>query len=105
MYAEILELSSSSSGSDGVPSDLETGWIALPVPKGKRCLAVTYQGLGGAGEAVSGAFKSYFKNDKVADTLLSCLVLDQYTLAPFGETITVSVSIKSPTKYNTRLCS
>jgi len=104
MYAEILELSSSSSGSDGIPSDLETGWIALPVPKGKRCLAVTYQGLGGAGEAVSGAFKSYFMTGKVADALLSCLVLDQYTLTPSGEAAIVSVPIKSPTKYNTRLC-
>lgn len=48
MYAELLEMVSDSSGvwdgaaADGLPADLESGWVALaPVPKGKRCLAVT----------------------------------------------------------------
>ncbi|KAJ7098364.1 hypothetical protein C8R44DRAFT_811446 [Mycena epipterygia] len=58
MYAELLEMSeddpwavAESSGSshagDGLPEDLETGWIAVaPVPQGKRCLVVTDQSLG-----------------------------------------------------------
>ncbi|KAG5728190.1 hypothetical protein E4T56_gene19331 [Termitomyces sp. T112] len=48
MYAELLEMVTdpsdawSSSGADGLPADLENGWVALaPVPQGKRCLAVT----------------------------------------------------------------
>lgn len=62
MYAELLEMISDdpwSSGvppndattfHDGLPKDLETGWIAVaPVPRGKRCLAVTHQSAGIAG--------------------------------------------------------
>ncbi|KAG6899944.1 hypothetical protein C0993_005067 [Termitomyces sp. T159_Od127] len=48
MYAELLEMVSDPSepwggaGADGLPADLESGWVALaPVPQGKRCLAVT----------------------------------------------------------------
>ena len=55
MYAELLEMREearwlSKDGThavedmaeDGVPGDLETHWVALaPVPKGKRCLAIT----------------------------------------------------------------
>jgi len=37
-------------GVDGLPRDLETGWVAVvPVPVGKRCLAVTQQSAGVAG--------------------------------------------------------
>ncbi|KAJ7512564.1 hypothetical protein B0H11DRAFT_486039 [Mycena galericulata] len=53
MYAELLEMSeddpwsASPSSADGLPEDLETGWVAVaPVPVGKRCLAVTDQSLG-----------------------------------------------------------
>jgi snurportin-1 len=60
MYAELLEMvypcvSPFDSGDqvllgDGLPTDLETGWVAVgPVPVGKRCLAVTYQSSGVAG--------------------------------------------------------
>ncbi|KAJ7154705.1 hypothetical protein C8R46DRAFT_960774 [Mycena filopes] len=52
MYAELLEMSeddpwtisddSAETSADGLPADLETGWVAVaPVPVGKRCLAVT----------------------------------------------------------------
>ncbi|EAU81487.2 hypothetical protein CC1G_05317 [Coprinopsis cinerea okayama7 len=54
MYAELLEMTADehlwASGQDGLPQDLETGWVAVaPVPVGKRCLVVTHQspGLGG----------------------------------------------------------
>ncbi|KAJ7138456.1 hypothetical protein C8R43DRAFT_893270 [Mycena crocata] len=53
MYAELLEMNeddpwtASESNADGLPEDLETGWVAMaPVPIGKRCLAVTDQSLG-----------------------------------------------------------
>ncbi|KAJ6469528.1 hypothetical protein C8R45DRAFT_1017374 [Mycena sanguinolenta] len=53
MYAELLEMSEDSpwdmsdSSPDGLPGDLETGWVAVaPVPQGKRCLAVTDQSFG-----------------------------------------------------------
>ena len=39
--------------SDGIPADLETGWVAVtPVPVGKRCLAITHapSGIAGIGE-------------------------------------------------------
>ena len=40
---------------DGVPEDIETGWVAVtPVPSGKRCIAVTHQtsGIAGVGESL-----------------------------------------------------
>ncbi|KAJ7723413.1 hypothetical protein B0H16DRAFT_1598795 [Mycena metata] len=47
MYAELLEMSEddpwtiSESSTDGLPEDLETGWVAVaPVPVGKRCPGV-----------------------------------------------------------------
>ncbi|KAG5634173.1 hypothetical protein H0H81_003061, partial [Sphagnurus paluster] len=47
MYAELLEMAvprDDWDAADGLPSDLETGWVAVgPVPVGKRCLAVTQQ--------------------------------------------------------------
>ena len=58
MYAELLEMREGgfdASGvlRDGIPDDIETGWVAVtPVPAGKRCLAVTHQtsGIAGVGE-------------------------------------------------------
>ena len=60
MYAELLEMHESvdlwdGGGEDGLPGDLETGWVALaPVPVGKRCLAISHQGGGiiGAGASI-----------------------------------------------------
>lgn len=61
MYAELLEMSADDPWefgddhggqvcSDGLPTDLESGWVAVaPVPAGKRCLAVTHQSAGVAG--------------------------------------------------------
>ena len=54
MYAELLEMNDdpmlvmNDNGtdiySDGLPVDLDTNWVALaPVPRGKRCLAVSNQ--------------------------------------------------------------
>ncbi|KAF8156653.1 hypothetical protein B0H34DRAFT_710095 [Crassisporium funariophilum] len=50
MYAELLEMSADDPWSDGLPTDLESGWVAVaPIPVGKRCLAVTHQSSGVAG--------------------------------------------------------
>ena len=53
MYAELLEMQETdlwTGGDDGLPNDLETGWVALaPVPVGKRCLAISHQGGGTIG--------------------------------------------------------
>ncbi|KAF8134976.1 hypothetical protein EV363DRAFT_1429657 [Boletus edulis] len=57
MYAELLEMKEepslwddhSTDANDGLPSDLERGWVAVaPVPTGKRCLAITHQSTSGA---------------------------------------------------------
>lgn len=56
MYAELLEMNEepglwgehSNDADDGLPSDLERGWVAVaPVPTGKRCLAITHQSTSG----------------------------------------------------------
>lgn len=55
MYAELLEMRGDdawheASGGDGLPEDLESGWVAVaPVPVGKRCVAVTNQSSGVVG--------------------------------------------------------
>jgi snurportin-1 len=53
MYAELLEMQETdqwAGGDDRLPSDLESGWVALaPVPVGKRCLAISHQGGGTTG--------------------------------------------------------
>ena len=52
MYAELLEMNESFdlARSDGVPEDIESGWVAVsPVPVGKRCLAITHAAAGIAG--------------------------------------------------------
>ena len=57
MYAELLEMSEDlemtefdTGNNDGVPDDLEGGWVAVtPVPVGKRCLAITHSAAGIAG--------------------------------------------------------
>lgn len=55
MYAELLEMNESygSIEFDGIPSDIESGWVAVtPVPVGKRCLAITHAASGIAGIGV-----------------------------------------------------
>jgi snurportin-1 len=57
MYAELLEMQETdlwAGGEDGLPGDLESGWVALaPVPVGKRCLAISHQGGGTIGAGAS----------------------------------------------------
>ncbi|KAG8969490.1 hypothetical protein FRB90_010744, partial [Tulasnella sp. 427] len=61
MYAELLEMNSDLvewnrthiplqqddlDVPDGIPSDIETGWVAVaPIPRGKRCMAISYQAV------------------------------------------------------------
>lgn len=59
MYAELLEMATDdpawsndelNEDNDGLPEDLESGWVAIaPVPVGKRCLVVTHQTAGVTG--------------------------------------------------------
>lgn len=66
MYAELLEMNESFDGADvnidrdGIPEDIETGWVAVtPIPVGKRCLAITHQASGIAGVGTLPNFGGY----------------------------------------------
>jgi snurportin-1 len=65
MYAELLEMQETeqwAGGDDRLPSDLETGWVALaPIPVGKRCLAISHQGGGTTGTGT--LFQGLFPHD------------------------------------------
>ncbi|KAF8264100.1 hypothetical protein EI94DRAFT_1686749 [Lactarius quietus] len=89
MYAELLEMQETDlwpGGEDGLPSDLESGWVALaPVPVGKRCLAISHQGGGMIGVAFNTTLRSRvlgkplmarFPSPLPSDTVLDC-ILDQ----------------------------
>ncbi|KAI0634977.1 hypothetical protein C8Q77DRAFT_1105097 [Trametes polyzona] len=74
MYAELLEMKDGFDASgdfrDGIPDDIETGWVAVtPIPVGKRCLAVTHQTSGIAGV--------------VPNTILRSRVLGKPLMKPF----------------------
>ncbi|KAI0674125.1 hypothetical protein C8Q78DRAFT_966687 [Trametes maxima] len=78
MYAELLEMKDgfdpSGSLHDGIPEDIETGWVAVtPIPVGKRCLAVTHQTSGIAGI--------------VPNTTLRSRVLGKPLMKPFPSTL------------------
>ncbi|KAI0353397.1 hypothetical protein OH77DRAFT_1591398 [Trametes cingulata] len=78
MYAELLEMKEGFDASgdlrDGIPDDIETGWVAVtPIPVGKRCLAVTHQTSGIAGV--------------VPNTTLRSRVLGKPLMKPFPSTL------------------
>ncbi|KAI0367206.1 hypothetical protein BV20DRAFT_970852 [Pilatotrama ljubarskyi] len=78
MYAELLEMKDGFDASgalrDGIPDDIETGWVAVtPVPVGKRCLAVTHQTSGIAGV--------------VPNTTIRSRVLGKPLMKPFPSTL------------------
>ncbi|KZT10558.1 uncharacterized protein LAESUDRAFT_644795 [Laetiporus sulphureus 93-53] len=88
MYAELLEMSEEMSEayplSDGIPENIETGWVVVtPVPVGKRCLAITHQisGIAGVvpnvtlrsrvlGKPLMGAFPSPLPPQTILDCIL-----------------------------------
>jgi len=89
MYAELLEMQETDlwpGMEDGLPSDLETGWVALaPVPVGKRCIAISHQGGGTIGSVPNTTIRSRvlgkpliarFPSPLPSDTVLDC-ILDQ----------------------------
>ncbi|QRV82108.1 hypothetical protein RhiJN_10123 [Ceratobasidium sp. AG-Ba] len=95
MYAELLEMRDTgdtwaSDGDDGLPKDLEREWVALaPVPKGKRCIAVSF--APGPGEATNALHANTALHSRVKglafmrfpaplppDTVLDC-ILDEDT--------------------------
>lgn len=82
MYAELLEMTEDTNmkdfddgvDADGLPSDIETAWVALtPVPLGKRCLAITHAPSGIAG--------------LVPNTTLRSRVLGKSLMKPFPSAI------------------
>ncbi|KAF8918898.1 hypothetical protein CPB85DRAFT_1373579 [Mucidula mucida] len=83
MYAELLEMNTDDpwSSSDGLPDDLETGWVAVaPVPVGKRCLAIVHQGLGLApnttlrSRALGKPLMARFPSTIPPNTVLDCIL-------------------------------
>ncbi|KAK0206260.1 hypothetical protein DFS33DRAFT_1313526 [Desarmillaria ectypa] len=85
MYAELLEMNSEDpwTGTDGLPDDLETGWVAVaPVPVGKRCLAISLNSNGTApntmlrsralGKPLMARFPSSLPPNTVVDCILDC---------------------------------
>jgi len=89
MYAELLEMQETDlwpGVEDGLPGDLETGWVALaPVPVGKRCIAISHQGGGTIGAVPNTTIRSRvlgkpliprFPSPLPSDTVLDC-ILDQ----------------------------
>ncbi|KAF8217803.1 hypothetical protein K438DRAFT_1795674 [Mycena galopus ATCC 62051] len=94
MYAELLEMSEDTpwdmlgSSPDGLPEDLETGWVAVaPVPVGKRCLAVTDPSLGVPGLVPNTSLRSRklgkllmprFPSTLPPLTMLDCILDDNW---------------------------
>ncbi|GLB39340.1 putative functions as an U snRNP-specific nuclear import adapter [Lyophyllum shimeji] len=87
MYAELLEMSPAGDGwggADGLPSDLESGWVAVgPVPVGKRCLAVTQVAVGVPGTVPNTTLRSRllgkiliprFPSSLPPHTILDCIL-------------------------------
>ncbi|KAG7445857.1 uncharacterized protein BT62DRAFT_138986 [Guyanagaster necrorhizus] len=85
MYAELLEMNSDDpwTTTDGLPDDLETGWVAVaPVPVGKRCLAISHNSNGTApntmlrsralGKPLMARFPSSLPPNTVVDCILDC---------------------------------
>ncbi|KAI0746551.1 hypothetical protein C8Q80DRAFT_778538 [Daedaleopsis nitida] len=92
MYAELLEmkedLASGGPLTDGIPEDIETGWVAVtPIPVGKRCLAVTHQASGVAGVVPNTTLRSRvlgkplmkpFPSPLPPQTVIDCILDDNW---------------------------
>ncbi|PIL27346.1 hypothetical protein GSI_10493 [Ganoderma sinense ZZ0214-1] len=93
MYAELLEMKeggfdASADLRDGIPEDIETGWVAVtPVPSGKRCIAVTHQTSGIAGVVPNTTLRSRvlgkalmkpFPSSLPPQTVLDCILDDNW---------------------------
>ncbi|TCD68169.1 hypothetical protein EIP91_011447 [Steccherinum ochraceum] len=88
MYAELLEMNEDFDlvKSDGIPEDIETGWVAVaPVPVGKRCLAITHAASGIAGIVPNTTLRSRllgkplmkpFPSSLPPHTVLDCILDD-----------------------------
>ncbi|KAJ8073508.1 hypothetical protein PM082_011784 [Marasmius tenuissimus] len=89
MYAELLEMhdidtwSQSQGNYDGLPEDLETGWVAVgPVPLGKRCLAISRDSSGNGVEpnttlrsrVLGKPLLSWFPSNLPPHTVLDCIL-------------------------------
>ena len=113
MYAELLEMTTDASRrqidslgedvevDDGLPTDLETAWVAVaPVPAGKRCLAICHQGSGAVGVGKSVTFI-------VRNIALMRNYSTQYdiTFSCSGQAIDGALSVAPSVRYGSRLYS
>ncbi|EIN09166.1 hypothetical protein PUNSTDRAFT_143736 [Punctularia strigosozonata HHB-11173 SS5] len=100
MYAELLEMRDPSAitgeymldaaaSEDGLPHDMDTpgAWVAVaPVPKGKRCLAVTYQASSGGAvpntslrsRLLGKSLMAPFPSSLPPNTILDCILDDDW---------------------------
>ena len=107
MYAELLEMTEDlemtefgSSDSDGIPSDIETGWVAVaPVPAGKRCLAITHapSGITGLGKP------DYALRSRNSENIEPSSAQYHVTFSRTWQIANETFSIVSPTSYRSRL--
>ncbi|KZT35299.1 hypothetical protein SISSUDRAFT_1035655 [Sistotremastrum suecicum HHB10207 ss-3] len=85
MYAELLEMNGmdlQTMSDNGIPDDLQVNWIALaPVPRGKRCLALTHSSAGNPGTVpttlhsrVRGSTFLTFPSPLPPDSILDCIL-------------------------------
>lgn len=83
MYAELLEMNSEDpwTATDGLPDDLETGWVAVaPVPVGKRCLAISLNNNGTApntmlrSRALGKPLMARFPSSLPPNTVVDCIL-------------------------------
>lgn len=107
MYAELLEMSddpqfteswsTDTQGSyhDGIPDDLESGWVALaPVPVGKRCLAVTMQSSGLGSVGTYSIWDTINNLKKISPT-------HNVTIASCGQSFTTSLPLAFASEHST----
>lgn len=112
MYAELLEMAPDTPMSevpgdaphDGLPSDLESGWVAVgPVPVGKRCLAVTHQSVGLAGAGAP--FTSKIVNPRQANCHFISSPKYNTAIATFRKGLDTALSGRITASHHTRLYS
>ena len=104
MYAELLEMKEepslwddhSNDADDGLPSDLETSWVAVaPVPIGKRCLAITHQSMSGT-IGICNSTHFQFRMSSLTGSLSLCSTKYHPSVSRPGENATSSLSVFAP---------
>ena len=105
MYAELLEMTEDlemsdfdTESNDGIPDDLEGGWVAVtPVPSGKRCLAITHSAAGIAG--VGASVLCMCACSSLTQHVLTSSSQHNSTLKGFGQIAHGSVPVAATSAY------